>query len=295
MKKRERMTLGMGWRLIALAALVVALGLGVHPTPGWAVVNCTTVLAIAETGVDSDNDGFTDLQECTGIATAGASSITFPWCGSSALLSRDQCVDPDSKDLFVIYAPATSGSLLPVDFAPFGSVTACPTASSCITFSGLSALGVTVHQLTTAQAALNRTVSSVSAQKAVRVAESLDDGTILGNCQFGTPLDLDGCVVYTQRAKNFIDTTCDSAGDTTTDRNQVFLAYVTYLSIHETGHSVGGLAAEYNARFGGNHYKAGSGIVMEQAATYSTKAHTCTWYISSGWNATLDPPAVKLK
>src|SRR5215475_11766676 len=98
-----------------LAALIVALGLGGHPIEGWAAVDCAN---IRDPLTDSDNDGFTDAQECSGITTIGGA--TFPRCVAG--LARDQCVDPDSKDLFVIFAPASSGSLLTALPNPFRNV-----------------------------------------------------------------------------------------------------------------------------------------------------------------------------
>lgn len=309
MNKHQDMTSGTGRRLMALAALLVVLGVGLQPGQAWAVV-CADVLAAADTGADTDQDGFTDHQECSGITTIGTSPVTFPWCGGTladgTVPSRDRCVDPDSKDLFVILAPATSApSLLPPgpnggDFNAFGQVMAYG-----ITFRGLSALGLAVHQLKPIEAAVNREVTgavlNLPAPKAVKVTESLDvSGTILGNCQWGTPLGLDGCVVYTQRTKDFIASTCGSAtiqtpGGAVSDAENVLRAYSTYLILHETGHSLGGLTAEYNSRFGGYHYKAGSALVMEQAVTYTVKGGKCTFYISPEWNQTLDPPAVRLK
>jgi len=208
-------------------------------------------------------------------------------------LRRADCVDPDSKDVFAIYRPVATGSLLSGLPNPFGNNT-----FNGVVFTGLSALGLTVHQLTSAQAASTRQVSSVSQQKAVRITESLSDGSLadpLGYCQFGTPQGLDGCAVYTKRARAFIDSKCNGAADTTTDRNQVFLAYATYIILHETGHSLGGLAARYDAAFGGYHYSPTASLVMSQAAQYSTQANRCTWYIPSVWNPVLDPSAVILK
>ena len=237
---------------------------------------------------DSDNDGFIDAQECLGI----------PVVNSSGAVTKTVFGDPARKDLFVIFAPAVSGSLmvnadgstlnpfLPAQYLVNGTTVA---------FSGLSALNVNLHVLSPDEVALNRVVSTISPQKAVRVAESLDtSGTILGNCQWGTPNSLDGCVVYTQRIWNFINSTCDAAGDRTTDRRTVFLAYITQSFLHETGHSLGGLTADYNSRFGGYHYKPGAGVVMEQSVTYSTKGGKCTWYISAPWNP-LDASSVTLK
>jgi hypothetical protein len=164
-----------------------------------------------------------------------------------------------------------------------------------IRFTGLSSLGLTVHQLTTTQAASDRKVSNASTQKAVRVGESLDVSSpdVLGNCQWGLPTGLDGCAVYTQRVMNFINSKCSSVADARTDRNQVFQAYSAFLLIHEAGHSLGGLAATYDAAYGGYHYPVTSGMVMSQAAQYDT-LNGCQWYIPSTWNPTLDPAGVKL-
>lgn len=269
---------------IMLAALAAALVLGLQSAPAWSQVDC----ALA-TDQDADGDGFTDLQECLGITLLDGS--VFPGAASpdGTQLPRTGRLDPNSKDLFVIYRRA-AGTLLGNLPNPFEPVT-----FHNIAFRGLSALGLTVHVLNDENNVFgSRAVSAESSQKAVRISESLDtSGTILGNCQWGTPLGLDGCIVYTQRTRNFIDSTCPA--DPADVRDQVFHAYATFLILHETGHSLGGLAAEYNSRFGGYHYKAGSDIVMEQAATYSVKRNTCTWYISSDWNTTLDAPAVRLK
>ncbi|HEY7043539.1 MAG TPA: hypothetical protein VH419_07720 [Nocardioidaceae bacterium] len=290
MTNRQR---GPGWLYGALGGLVVllaAIAVTVSPEPAWAVVDCTNI-APGSTA-DTDGDGFTDAQECAGLnLDLGTTRTRLEPCGSPN--AGAECVDPNKKDLFVIYRPATTGSLLGSLPNPFGS-----NSFLGIRFTGLSTLGVAVHQITSAQAGTDRRVSSVSPEKAVRVTESLSDGALtdpLGYCQFGTPQSLDGCTVYTKRITNFIASKCNGAGDTTTDRNQVFLAYATYVMIHETGHSVGGLAAKYNAAYGGYHYSPTANSVMSQSAQYSTQANKCTWYIPSVWNQVLDPPAIILK
>jgi hypothetical protein len=269
----------------ALAALAVAL-------PERPVQAQTAEITCPTPSVeDRDGDGFSDMQECLGVLLLDGT--TFPGVlsadGAPTNLPRAQRLDPNSKDLFVIYRRA-SATLLGGLPDPFARVT-----FNNVAFNGLADLGVTAHVLyDDAGLFQDRTVSIASPQKAVRVSESLDaGGTVLGNCQWGTPFGLDGCIVYTQRAKNFIDATCP--GDSVDVRNQVFHAYATFLILHEAGHSLGGLAAAYNSRFGGYHYKAGANVIMEQAATYSAKQNRCTWYISSRWNTSLDQPAVRLK
>jgi len=288
MTKTQRAPRWAGWALSGLVALLVGLGAAMIPDHAWAAVNCASPVA----GADSDGDGFTDVQECAGLdLDLGTARLRLERCGLQQ--PGAQCVDPDKKDVFVIYRTATTGSLLAGLPNPFGTNTFLG-----IAFTGLSTLGVSVHQLTSAQAGTDRRVSSVSPQKAVRISESLSDGALtdpLGYCQFGTPQSLDGCTVYTRRITNFIASKCNAAGDTATNRDQVFLAYTTYVILHETGHSLGGLAAQYNAAFGGYHYSPTANLVMSQAAQYSTQVGRCTWFIPSVWNTVLDRPAVILK
>jgi len=279
-------------RAFAAAALAVLL-LSAVPVQSWAAVNCATVTS--STTTDSDSDGFTDFQECNGITLVDGTS--FPSCVyPTAIANRRTCVHPDSKDLFVIVAPAATGSLLRADYAPFTG----PTYYG-ITFHPLDDLGVTVHQITPGQAGSDRSVPSGYTQKAVKVSESLDtSGTILGYCQWGTPTGLDGCTVYTQRIVNFITSTCGTnaivtAGGTPTTANDLFLAYATHTFLHETGHTTGGMTGVYNSSYGGYHYKCGAGTRMEQCVTSSVKGGNCKFNFSSGWNGTTDSSTIQLK
>jgi len=94
---------------------------------------------------------------------------------------------------------------------------------------------------------------------------------------------------------NFINSKCNAAGDQVTDRNMVFLAYATFLFIHEAGHTMGGLTGTYNSNYGGYHYATTSGFVLSQSAQYDTQGGYCNWYIPTNWNNVLDPASVKLK
>ena len=100
-------------------------------------------------------------------------------------------------------------------------------------------------------------------------------------------------MVYSQRIKTFIDTTCP--GNTPDERALMFKAYITQSFLHEMGHSLGGLASQYNSRTGGYHYKSGSGYVMDQSISYSAKSGKCIWTISPTWNTTTDAQSVRLK
>ena len=278
----------MNAKALSIYAALAAFAMAMPERPAQAQV--PQVDCSIASDADTDGDGFSDMHECSGLALRGGA--VFPGlldaAGAPTNLPRTQRLDPNSMDLFVIYRRA-SGTLLEDLPDPFTRRT-----FNNVAFNGLADLGVTAHVVDDNGLFPDRAVSDLSPQKAIRVTESLDTGgTILGNCQWGTPFGLDGCIVYTQRAKNFIDATCP--GDSADVRNQVFHAYATFLVLHEAGHSLGGLAAAYNSRFGGYHYKAGANVVMEQAATYSVKQNRCTWYIASRWNLSLDPAAIKLK
>jgi hypothetical protein len=286
----------MAWnRLVVKAAGAVILAfLALSPLSAAAAVTCPA----ADLVTDTDGDGFTDAQECTGIVTAGAVPRQIPPCVAG--VARESCLDPNTKDLFVIYVPVLNGSLLGSTTigvpAPFSNVTAYEN-----TYRGFTPLGVTVHQLAATEAAADRTVVANSPQKAIRIVEDLDASDItLGYCQWGTPNGDDGCTIWTQRILNYITTSCAGSiivtpSGVATSATDVFRAYVTWVVLHETGHASGGLSAKYNSRYGGYHYAPGTGTMMEQAAVVTTKSGKCKFSISKDWNITSDQPAIRLK
>lgn len=273
-RRRTKSTAGVA--LLVGVALIVAPFVGIFPSPAWATVDCSNPSAI----LDSDGDGITDAQECTGITTAGVSPRSFPKCSGAP---AEGCVHPDVKDVFICLKKAT-GSLLdtPGFEVTFNS------------FLGLfSPLGESAHGLIPEEAATDRTV--VGTQKCIRIAESLDtNGTILGNCTWGTPLGLDGCTVFTKRMQNFIDSVCNGLSDTTTPRQPILRDMIIWGIVHEAGHTHGGLTSSYVSNYGGYHYKMGTPYIMEQALKYNSKK-PCTFVIPTDWNTTLDPPAINLK
>jgi hypothetical protein len=269
MKKRRRIKASMGLELVAVAALVVALLLAMPPTEARAQVTCPTAST-----ADSDGDGFSDTLECTGITLnlGTAAPTTF-------------VTDPNVKDLFVIMVPANS-SLIPTN--PYQFITA-PKSADGVTPAGL---GIAVHEISANQAAADRTLVSGVSAKAVKITENLStDGTALGQSNQGIALDL--ATVFTQRIANLINSVCDatipdascvdsnSATNGVIGRTAVREHFIRHTIAHEgCGHSCD-IAPEYNSRFGGNHYKAGSLVVMEQNVTYSKKGTKVTWYISN--------------
>ena len=303
MPSKERVISSPTRRLLMLGAPLLLAAL--LASTDAAAVDCAKVLNsdTADVETDTDQDGFTDYQECSGI-TLAISGRLVPSCvatDTGTQLERSSCVHPDSSDLFVIYATAPQGSLLTEISEPFKTVTAYG-----VTFSGLSALGVTIHQISPLDVGADRTVTGLlelphpllSAQKAVRITEDLDtSGATLGYCQYGTPNGLDGCAIFTQRIMNFINSTCAGLNivqndGAASDAQSVFKAYATHTILHEVGHTIGGLAPKFNSRYGGYHYS--SGTIMEQYVVVTTK-RGCKFAIGNEWNLSLDPSAVRLK
>lgn len=270
-------------KLLALAlAITVCAGgaLLLLPNPSHAQVVCP---ATGDTG-DADADGFTNDQECTGIGLGGGGSV--PLCVGAA--ARNSCVDPNSKDVFVIVAPA-GGSLLGAN------------PLEILNRTGTGSLGIAIHQITDTDAPSRQVTTS---QNAIRIAESLDTADITtGICNQGTPNDADGCVVYTQRIVNFLNSKCPAAVvcqiNGLAGQQQVatiISAYIKNTIAHEAAHSMA-LGATYDSRFGGNHYQTGTNVVMDQSVYYTSKGKNPvvrTFFLPGNF-AAADPPAAKLR
>jgi len=258
---------------LALAITVVAGGaLLLLPDISHAAVSCPSTSLN-----DTDGDGFTDAQECNGILSVSHCDVG---------VDRNSCLDPNSKDVFVIVVPATTGpSLLGPD----------PLAILKGTGINGTKLGVSIHQITDAQAP-NRLVTLT--QHAVRITENLDTTDVVtGICNQGTPNGLDGCVVYTQRIVNFVNSKCPAGVPCLTSSGTsgvaaVISTFIQNTIAHEASHSMG-VTATYNSRYGGNHYQTGTNVVMDQSVYYTTKGGKTTFFIP-GVYALADPPAVKL-
>jgi hypothetical protein len=304
-------------RLIALPrrlVLLAAAGFALAALGGqaWAQVTCPTTSTN-----DFDGDGFTDAQECAGITTLGtvtpgpdgtasvvAGQRFFPRCVQG--MDRLSCVDPNSKDLFVVLMPVAEGSLMsgtvPTAIAdPFANQTAYGLA-----FTGLSGIGVTAHAVTSIEVPiLSRQVADGSDQKAIVMAEDLDDTDLntLAWCPYGKPNAASQvCVVYTRRIVKTIEDICGTgatalpiltAAGNPSDATAVFRAYTIETILHEVGHSIGGLTSKFNSSYGGYHYSPGT--IMEHYVVASTTKGNCKFAISKTFNTRLDPPAVILK
>ena len=271
MKRRERVqTIDIS--LILAGAFALVLFLVITPLQATAQVVCPTTST-----ADSDGDGFTDAQECAGLSLSVGNlfgqTASIPLCASG--IARSQCVDPNSRDAFVIVTRATT-SLIPSD--PFQFISASQSAGG---------LGITIHEISTTRT--DRKVTDVSPQLAARLRESLDtSAVILGSSNQGITLDL--ATVFTQRIANFVNSKCvanticvdsKSATNAVDTNAEVIAHYIRHTIAHELGGHVLTLAPVYNARYGGNHYQAGTKVVMEQNVTYTSKGGTITWNISS--------------
>ena len=212
---------------------------------------------------DADNDGFTDAQETTGIQLIPG--VTLPGgisflgrCGANAL-ATDPCVDPNGPDVFVILVRA-AGSRIPANPLAF-MVNLSP------------ALGI--HEISNST---DRLISSVSAQKAIRITEDRNtNDTIWGRSLFqGTPNTLGGgeATVFTERIKLALDQKYQSVGQAAAPQTVVDNC-VRHTIAHESGHNEA-ISPTANSRFGGNHYATSDKVVMSQSATITVKGSTVT-------------------
>jgi hypothetical protein len=176
--------------LLALAIFVMIFPLG-------------PVGALAQS--DRDGDGFFDTVEesgfnlPSGLWLADTHATYLEKCMPGVL--RNQCVDPDSKDLFVIIE-RLSPSNIPVppydnnfNLDPLGFI--------------YPGLGVTTHELRSDNPNPSQ---SIEDYVAVKVVEDSDpDGDLMGLATFGTPYPFSVATVWPVRIKNWIDARCNQA------------------------------------------------------------------------------------
>jgi hypothetical protein len=255
--------------LIAVLALAVLL----IQTPVHAFT-CPT----SENNVDTDNDGFTDYQECNGI-TLGDGSY-FPGKLQSTGLSRGQYLDPETEDLFVILVPASPSNFPVNPQNPSDTTYLLQYVSNPISQGGL---GITVHVISQNQVIAGTDRNVTSTQEAVRVTESLDATSTnpLGFSNTGTPDDLDLATIYTQRIINFVNSVYTSANASVPPG--LIDTYIMHTIAHEVAHMLGPLAPVYNSNYGGYHYKSGTKVIMDQSIYYTSKKGRVTFYIGTAY------------
>jgi len=283
------------------AALLVACVSGIAPGTGWAFVDTTkTITTICgSTGssasmiLDTDGDGFTDYEECNGLAagtqlngdihyiTFGGACVTGVSCSAA---SDPLKLDPTKRDLFVI-----------LKRNPPNLIPNVPLSTLLNTY--VTGLGVVVHELTVEPAnAPDREIvtrANSTLQKAVRITESAEITTDYGTGAWGTPNGNDRAIVYTQHISERITTECanypgnlciDSTGGV--GKDQVIANYIKYVLSHETAH-MNKLAKSSDLALGGHHYaSSNSGTVMEQGITSGVSKGKLTYYLPTAFSAT---------
>lgn len=227
---------------------------------------------------DCDRDGFTDREECTGL-TVGA--VFYPRCGTG------ECLDPRKTDLFVKFEKATNSAYVELgigDACAFDFLTEsrdCPTFAFLPASSGL-ALRVHVLPASTVLPSVPQPNSVTARQPALLVREVRGAPSA---CPVSAPLGaINGVTsvggaaiaqIFTQRIIDHVNCVYAAAGDTTgafEDKVKMIL----HTTAHEATHA-NRLAPEPVERFGGHHYRAGSGCVMDQASTYTAKPGSVTF------------------
>ena len=258
--------------LLVLAAFLTVGALASVPlsADAAAAVNCGN----ARADRDADGDGISDAVECaTSTVTAGTVKIPFSVC--TAGTSRATCLDPNSKDLFVILVRAAN-STIPTN--PFEFVTN-PTSGAT---TGVG-LGITVHEIANENAIISsgsddRVVFAAGANfpatYAVRVTENTADlstGAILGQATNGTPTTTGKVVVWPVRILQHVNEVRAAAGlraVAATDNSVV--RYIKQVIAHEMGHVMGPMAnvdAATASLYGGKHYAPTPGLIMSQYVT----------------------------
>jgi len=236
---------------------------------------------------DSDNDGIPDTVENQGISFTLSDGVhTYPPCAQDPALLRADCVDPATKDVFVVLAQAANGYFSELS-DPLEYVT-----------KSVGGLPITVHLIRLpAPDTGDRFLSPNSAEKYVRITESLDtsDPTVLGSSTCGTP-DQDLGTVYTQRIVNHVNSVCSGAGSCSgVPLQDLIIKYIKHTITHEFAHMVGPLAPVYNSNLGGYHYASeANDRIMNQSVFYTGTNDAATFYIGTSYTSD-DQAGVKLK
>ena len=272
------------WRGYWLITMILAIALTMLMTPMPALaVDCT-----APTTADFDMDGFTDQQECANLMLYDG--VTIIPGALQAAVPRGERLDPNSKDVFVILALASTSN---VPANPLQYVIAPQAAGG---------LPVITHVLVPGQADVTRMVSPSATQKALKIAENLDTSAtdVLGIANYGTPNGLDLATIYTARIKAHVNsvctasiTSCNDADGITIGAANVIDKYIRHTIAHEVAHNMV-LTDTYNDRFGGYHYKSGTNTVLDQSVYYTSKSGKVTWYIGSSFTPA-DQAVVRLQ
>ena len=259
-----------------LVAISAAWLLGSVALAGAARAACTTDPCVAggSASFDCDRDGLTDLEECGGLTSAGGAAFAFPSCRVTPA-AQPECLDPTVSDLFVKFEKVAASAYTELGISnadAFSFITQAVSAGG---------LAVRVHILdATQEGALLSTPqpnSVTSRQPAVRVKEVRGTSTA---CPITAPLGAVNGVtsvggsslaqIFTQRIIDHVGCVYGTANANSAAAIADKVKMIKHTTSHETTHLMR-LAPESVDAYGGHHYRAGSGCVMDQASTYTTK------------------------
>jgi hypothetical protein len=256
-----------------------ALGLGAFLGAADGASAACTVDPCAPTGggnpaFDCDRDGFTDAEECVGLVTPAA-AFAFPSCRVTPT-AQPECLDPAVADLFVKFEKAANSAYTELaisDAAAFGLITQ-PQASG-----GLP-IRVHVRPPTSPFLAVPQP-NGITARQAALVVREVR-GAASTTCPITAALGaMNGVTstngagiaqIFTQRIIDHVRCVYTSVNQSATSAaaSADKIAMIRHTTAHETTHAHR-LAPESVQKFGGNHYKTGTGCIMDQSSTYTTK------------------------
>ena len=217
---------------------------------------------------DCDRDGLSDLEECSGLIVAGT---LYPPCGTG------ECVDPRKSDLFVKFEKATNSAYTQLgisDSDAFGLIT-----------QATGGLAMRVHVLPTTAVLPSSPFNAITPRMAALTVREVRGSSVFPTgCPVTAALGaMNGVTsvggaaiaqIFTQRIIDHVNCVYKSAGISDPDSNTAATAdkikMIRHTTAHETTHG-NRLAPESVDAYGGHHYRTGTGCVMDQASTYSTK------------------------
>jgi hypothetical protein len=252
---------------------------------------------------DADEDGLTDLEECTSITLPDGLTVfescvgaTGGGCGNPGI--RSGRLHPEEKDAFLILERAgidTNGDGYPDSFPntniPLNDLENFRFISDIIVNGGLY---ITVHEIRVYQAGADRRVTN---DKVVTCEGATTAINGLGNADEATPNqnNVTG-IIYTRHVKWKIDQECINVIDpancyqygTEETGTALDLLYTRHVLAHEFGHMIGPLAVDSVDEFGGHHYAEGFGKIMERKPDIAKRKRgkTVIWRISTEYHTT---------
>jgi hypothetical protein len=195
--------------------------------------------------------------------------------------------NPDQPDLFVIFEPLSSGSLMPN--APLSTL-----------INSAQLIGLSVHQISGDQVLPGTVRNVTSTQRAVRIVENSYPGTNLGQSPVGNPDSTDetaASTIFTQTITNTVAglctppkgkaPQCQDSVEGNIGQQAVIDKYIGHTIAHEVGHQ---LNLKYTCSPDvGCHYPqitdaAQTPTILDQSAFYIKGRSAIIWYIGSIYN-----------